>query len=205
MNMARPAKLTGETQDRIVLALKAGNFLTTAARAAGVSEATVHRWLKAPGARYRAFASAVERAIAEAEVVAVATIAQSAPRNPGVALKLLERRRPNRWGRNRGEGSTVDEPMNVDQDDGQRRARYVNELTVPPEWAFVLNKLLTAAALGHSPEEFFNGSDRFAGLREDALPPVPWWRQSGITVEPASPMEGAIGEDPLTPSRVATP
>jgi hypothetical protein len=184
IDMARPSKLTRETQDRIVLALRAGNHLSVAARAAGLSEATVYRWLKARGSAYRAFAAAVERAIAESEVVLVATIAQGAARNPGVALKMLERRHPDRWGRIRVELSAPIDSLQPDpQRDGNPTAARVNELTLPPEWTFVINKVITAAALGHSPDEFFERADRFVGLREDALPPGPWWREPGEPVD----------------------
>jgi hypothetical protein len=96
--VARPTKLTPDVEERILLGLRAGNFLKVAAAAAGVGEATLHRWLADRRPPYRAFDAAVRKAIAESEVLLVGRIAQVAPQSPGVALRLLERRYPQRLG-----------------------------------------------------------------------------------------------------------
>ena len=101
----RPSKLTPQTHDKIVNAVKAGNYLETAARYAGIDQSTLHRWLnkgKDPDAEpeYRQFCEAVESAKAEAEARNVALIQQSA--NAGTwqaAAWFLERTAHARWGR----------------------------------------------------------------------------------------------------------
>lgn len=103
--MGRHSKLTTETHNKIVTALKAGNYIETAARYAGVDPGTVHRWLQkglaedAPD-EYRDFREAVETARAEAEARNVALIQQAA--NAGTwqaAAWYLERTASHRWGR----------------------------------------------------------------------------------------------------------
>jgi hypothetical protein len=188
--MPRPTKLTPQVQDAIVLALRAGNYLSVAARANGVSEATLHRWLRDPRRPYRDFARAVEIAIAEGEVIAVALIGKA--KHPGVTAKMLARRHPERWGPVRdSSGGVVDsssheipESPNPAQATGQGDMPTLNDrmVTLPPEWAFVLNRLMSVAARGRTPAEFFQGPDRFAALREDALPRDPWWKLSGTDV-----------------------
>ena len=43
--MARPSKLTPELMERIVRAVRAGNYPKVAARAAGISPTTYYRWM----------------------------------------------------------------------------------------------------------------------------------------------------------------
>jgi hypothetical protein len=127
--VGRPTKLTPERQERIVTALRAGNYLTIAAEYAGVNRATVFRWLAqadevgAPKA-IRDFRDAVVRARAEAEhrMVDIAGRAaaggtlvrrttrtlpdgsvevdeQWTPPDGRVALDFLGRAFPDRWSR----------------------------------------------------------------------------------------------------------
>ena len=42
----RPSKLTEERQERIIQLIRGGNFASTAAEAAGISESTFYRWMK---------------------------------------------------------------------------------------------------------------------------------------------------------------
>lgn len=108
----RPSKLTVAVQARIVEALEAGQFLATAARAAGVHPSTVRRWVERGEAEeqrrtdggaarvteqpFHAFAAAVEQADATAEGRAVATITASPDWR--AAAWYLERRHPTTWG-----------------------------------------------------------------------------------------------------------
>lgn len=89
---APPTKLTDELQERICLALRAGNFLKTAATLNGVSEATLIRWRSDPRPRYRAFAEATRVAEAANEAMQVATVNKGASKDPAVALKMLQLR-----------------------------------------------------------------------------------------------------------------
>ena len=99
----RPTKLTPEVQDRIVSAIRAGNYSRVAAEYAGISERTFYGWLRrgqqAKTGVYRDFWCAVQRAEREAEVRAVAMIQKSMDSNWRAALAFLERKYPSRWGR----------------------------------------------------------------------------------------------------------
>lgn len=104
--MGRPTKLTPEMQGRIVDAIRAGNYLDTAAAYAGINRGTLHDWLKkgrGKNARkpFSAFVEAVDEAMAVAEVRFVAHIATAAqdPKHWTASAWMLERRHPDRWGR----------------------------------------------------------------------------------------------------------
>jgi hypothetical protein len=124
----RPSKLTDEVTDAIVQAVRAGNYLDTAADHAGVDRSTVYRWIKAgedadAPAEVRDFCAALSRARAEAEARMVAAVMRDAiggvvierrtrrygditeveerltPPNGRVALEYLARSRPSTWTR----------------------------------------------------------------------------------------------------------
>ena len=104
MAKGRLTKLTAEVQQRICDALRTGNFLDTAAAYAGVEKTTLHAWLRrgrrASGGVYREFASAVDRALAQAEARDVALIAKAASEGSWQAAAWrLERRFSERWSR----------------------------------------------------------------------------------------------------------
>lgn len=100
--MGRPTKLTPEVQDRIIQALKAGNYVETAAEYAGIGKTTFYRWMEqgkqASRGIYREFRDAVMRARAEAEARNVAIIQKAAPDDWRAAAWWLERAFPDRWG-----------------------------------------------------------------------------------------------------------
>lgn len=91
----RPSKLTDERAERILDALRAGNYLETAARYAGVSYDTLNEWRK----RFPEFSEAVEKARADAEARNVAVLQQAARTKWQAAAWWLERSFPGRWGR----------------------------------------------------------------------------------------------------------
>ncbi len=104
--MARPSKLTTEVQERIVSALRAGNYQDTAASYAGISAKTFYEWMNRgksddPAEEiYSEFREAVLKAKADAEIRDVALIDRAA--NDGswqAAAWKLERKYPQRWGR----------------------------------------------------------------------------------------------------------
>ena len=101
----RPTKLTPELADRFVAMLKAGNYVTVAAHAAGLHRSTITVWLRrgqsqrVVDAPYREFRERVEQARAEGEVRNVAQIASAARESWQAAAWLLERQFPERWGR----------------------------------------------------------------------------------------------------------
>jgi transposase len=99
----RPTKLTPETQEKIVRAVRAGNYLETAAAHAGVRKQTLHDWLhRGANARtgiYREFSDAIQKALADAETSEVALITKAASDGAWQAAAWkLERRNPKRWG-----------------------------------------------------------------------------------------------------------
>jgi transposase len=101
--MARPTKLTAELQDRIVIAVRAGNYAEAAARSCGIAGSTYYRWLQRgalePAGIYKDFTEAIRRAEAEAEVHAVAILRRAMSEDWRAALAYLERRHPGRWRR----------------------------------------------------------------------------------------------------------
>jgi hypothetical protein len=105
-SVPRPTKLTPEVVKKIVLAINAGNYAKVAAQMAGIGETTYYRWLELsekPNARkeYREFRESIERAEAEAEVIALTRVRQAADNGDWKAAGwFLERKHGERWGRN---------------------------------------------------------------------------------------------------------
>jgi hypothetical protein len=116
MTIKRTAlRLTPEVQKRIVVALRAGNYVETAASFAGISRPTIYRWLE-KGDRaadkldtdqeltekellYLDFRNEVEQARADAMVRNVSMISQAAQTTWQAAAWWLERTAPQMWGR----------------------------------------------------------------------------------------------------------
>jgi len=105
LQVGRPSKLTDELEQKLCNALRAGNYLEVAARYAGVSRSSVHRWLAqaAEGAadpRLKQFAEAVSKAEADAEIHAVGVVRKAINQGDSrAAFGYLERRHPERWRR----------------------------------------------------------------------------------------------------------
>lgn len=101
--MARPPiDLTPELQETIVGALRAGNYLETAAALVGIHHDTLREWVKKGrrgDPRYEAFSAAVSQAIASAEARDLAVIGKAAGEHWQAAAWRLERRFNDRWGR----------------------------------------------------------------------------------------------------------
>jgi hypothetical protein len=96
----RPTKLTAGVEDDLVLMLGAGVPTAIAARAVGVSERSVERWLQGELRQRVAEARARSReqtdAVSEARLVVLISLA--AKDNWRAAAWLLSRRWPERWG-----------------------------------------------------------------------------------------------------------
>lgn len=113
--IGRPTKFTPEVRERILIAIRAGNYIDTAAQSAGISKDTFYSWMtkgETPGApkEYSDFTDAVKKARAEAEVNAVAIIQQAANRgNWRAAAWYLEKSFPDRYGRTRTDTSVATE------------------------------------------------------------------------------------------------
>jgi len=101
--VGRPSKLTDEVEKQICDAVRAGSYLSVAARCAGVSESTVYEWLRdarEEGAdpRLVAFAAALDKADADGEVHTIGVIRREIARgNTRAGFELLARRHPERW------------------------------------------------------------------------------------------------------------
>lgn len=99
----RPSGLTQEVHDRIVAAVRAGNFFETACRFAGVAEQTGREWLarglgnhssRGNGPAYAAFADAVKKAEADAEAEKLLTIHKAAKGGTEVKTKVTTKYNP---------------------------------------------------------------------------------------------------------------
>lgn len=101
--MARPTKLTPEVRQRVVAAIRAGNYAEPSARSAGISPATFYRWMERGQNQkrgiYRDFYEEVSKAEADAEVEAVARLRKAMPDDWRAVTTYLERRYPGRWRR----------------------------------------------------------------------------------------------------------
>jgi len=114
--MARPSKLTPETQQSIINALNSGNWIETAANYAGIATATLYNWLdrgrlererievdEEPNpneTQFLEFLEAVEKSRSNAQVRAVGLIQKAAIDGTWQAAAwFLERSDPQRWGR----------------------------------------------------------------------------------------------------------
>jgi hypothetical protein len=99
--MARPTKLTPEAQERIVKALKGGNYRKVAVRWAGISYRVFAEWMargkESPKSAFGSFRRAVIEAEEEAEIGAVALVMVAARSDPKHAEWWLSHRHPERW------------------------------------------------------------------------------------------------------------
>jgi transposase len=107
--MGRPTKLNDQVQEAIVTAVRAGNYVETAASAAGISVQTFYNWMERGEADkdqdrdspFVGFFEAVEKAKAESEKIDLDHIAKAAGEGSWQAAAWrLERRFPDKWGKN---------------------------------------------------------------------------------------------------------
>lgn len=104
--IGRPHKLTPEIQERLIEALRAGNYIETACQYAGLHKTTYYQYQALadepdPPAWAVDFANAVKEARAQAEVRNLTLIQKAAKdaKHWTAAAWFLERSYPNRWGR----------------------------------------------------------------------------------------------------------
>lgn len=99
----RPTKLTPEVQQRIVDALRDGNYREAAVACAGIDYKTFYNWMRRgqqeKAGRYFQFFQAVQQAEHEAEREMVAQWKAHMPESWQAIRDFLERRFPDRWGR----------------------------------------------------------------------------------------------------------
>lgn len=114
----RPTKLTKEMHERVVDAVRAGNFLEVAAGFNGIDNSTLHRWIERGRkgvAPYAAFVRDLDRARTASEVEDVVELRKAARGgtvrcencgatvalqngDPKIRQWLLEKRHQTRWG-----------------------------------------------------------------------------------------------------------
>jgi len=140
----RPTKLDEVVQEKIVNAIKAGNYIETAAAYAGINKDTLYEWLKR-GEREKQrlrkdknlkinkaeepfvyFSDAVEKALAEAEMRNVLIISKTAEAQWQAAAWWLERKYPEKWGKRDNVNLTTDKDgfrIEVEYVDGRSDGR----------------------------------------------------------------------------------
>jgi hypothetical protein len=95
-------KLTPETQERIVLLIRAGNYPEIACEASGISRRVFYNW-KERGETgeepYASFLHSLIKAEAESETTLTMKVYRAGDSIWQAAMTLLERRHPERWGR----------------------------------------------------------------------------------------------------------
>lgn len=113
----RPTKINEERAGKIIRAIRAGNYIETAAALAGINKSTLYAWLKRGAAEmdrlqndpkakpkkselpFLDFSNAVDIALAEAENRDVEAINAAVMDDWRAAAWRLERKFPDRWGR----------------------------------------------------------------------------------------------------------
>lgn len=99
----RKTKLDKDHTDRMVAALRAGNFRQVACEYSGLDYSTVVRWMRLgtqrPNTPYGEFRRAVLEAERHAEVNCVARVMKAAEKDWKAAAWWLERKRNDRWSR----------------------------------------------------------------------------------------------------------
>jgi hypothetical protein len=102
-------KLTPSVERKIFQAIRAGNYKETACKWAGIARQTLYVWIKKGEADieagkdktiYAKFVRGLNEALAGAEVHNVAVIQKAAEKQWQASAWMLERRHPERWGRN---------------------------------------------------------------------------------------------------------
>jgi hypothetical protein len=98
----RPSTFTPEKREKILSALRAGNYRCAAARYAGVEVACFTEWIyrgNKGDEPYAEFAKECKRAEGEAEAALVATVRKASVDTWTAAAWILERKYSQRWGR----------------------------------------------------------------------------------------------------------
>lgn len=167
-----------EVGERIIQAMRAGNYLETAASFAGVTPRLARLWLRKGAAAnrrleqglpyderdrvYLHFWQAVEEARAQAEVRDVARIVQAGEKDWRAAAWRLQHRHPDRWGR-----ETLRVEHDIGEDAAARGADLVRRLRGDAETRHALD-LLARSLEGDAGEH--GGEDEPGALEAGEAP-----------------------------------
>jgi hypothetical protein len=92
-------KLTNRRAAIILYAMSCGCYRETGAQLAGISAETLSHWMTWPGQPYETFQRLVRKAEADLEARMVTALTSKVEVRPELALAVLERKFPQRWGR----------------------------------------------------------------------------------------------------------
>jgi hypothetical protein len=99
----RKTKLTPEIERKLTSAIAAGNYHEVACSLAGISTSTFYSWMKkgeqAKSGQFLDFREAIKKAEAIAEAKRIQMITEASETNWQAAAWYLERRYPDRWGK----------------------------------------------------------------------------------------------------------
>jgi hypothetical protein len=150
----RPTSLTPERAERLLTAIRAGNYYKTACEYAGIHYSTLRRWiLKAeePGAPQDLidFRDALVKANAEFEVAAVAQLRKLGNEGNWLPIAwLLERRMPEKWGKQPNEQKIE---INFGENSGAKTVAGIDITSDSME--SMLNRLAHRTAIGAADDE----------------------------------------------------
>jgi hypothetical protein len=96
--MARPTKLTPETQAKICEAVRNGATYWAAAESSGIAYSTFNKWMIDPRKKYVEFMEAIKAANADAQLDLLAKIQAATRTDWRAASWILERRFKNDFG-----------------------------------------------------------------------------------------------------------
>lgn len=123
MPAGRPSKFNPQVQVKICRALRNGHYLETAARLAGICYDTLREWVKrgeGGDPEFSEFAADIKKAIASSESELLQQIFEAARDKSTwqAGAWILERRFPDRWGKQRSDAAQAQQAM----------GRYLDEI-----------------------------------------------------------------------------
>jgi transposase len=93
-NGGRPAKITNDTVQMIINAIRAGAYIETAAAYAGISKVTLYAWMKIghdkPRSKYGEFLNAIDKAMADCIMRDLSVIDKSSVGTGVVCLPMVD-------------------------------------------------------------------------------------------------------------------
>jgi len=113
----RPSLFTAEIRERILQAVRGGNYDYIAAQSAGVSKYTFELWKKRakrePESEYGVFIREVTKATNDAETKIVSGVVAAGLADPKQWQWWLERKCPERWGRDTYQIRQIEKELNA--------------------------------------------------------------------------------------------